>query len=237
MIHTIPILRDNYAYVIENNEGECVIIDCGEAAPIITFIKDNELKPVAVFSTHHHGDHVAGNKDIYDLFDCPIVVPKSESHLIAPHTHKVMDGDMIEYAGFRFKVTETIGHTNGHVIFYCEELKALFCGDTLFSMGCGRLMEGTAQDMYESLQKIKSYPKDTMIYCGHEYTLTNSFFGLTIEPDNLDIQTRMKDVRELRTQSKPTIPVLLETELKTNVFLRALTVQDFADMRSRKDKF
>jgi hydroxyacylglutathione hydrolase len=237
LIHIIPVLRDNYCYILEGENKECLILDAGEAAPVEHYIHDHALKPMAILNTHHHNDHIGGNERLSQLYNIPIFAPQSEMQFIPNVYRGLSDGDILDLAGVSLKIIETPGHTLGHIVFYWEHEKVLFSGDTLFSMGCGRLFEGSAEDMFISFQKIKSLPIDTMVYCGHEYTLTNGFFGLSVEPDNVFIQARMDEVKKLRMEKKPTIPTSLETELKTNVFLMASSQKDFADLRVRKDNF
>lgn len=236
-IHIIPVLRDNYCYIIEGGDKQCLIVDPGEADPIKSFIQQHKLVPVTILNTHHHADHTAGNSVLKSRFNVQVIGPESERHKIPALDQGVKDSDIIDLACVTLNVIHTPGHTNGHVVFYVEQLSALFCGDTLFSMGCGRLLEGTADDMFASLQKIKSLPPETQIYCGHEYTAANAAFAIATEPDNADIKTRMDDVQKKRANNLPTLPVTLETELKTNPFLRAEDAKKFAELRLRKDNF
>lgn len=236
-VHLVPILRDNYCYVIEGDDKQCIIIDPGQVAPVSAFIADRGLKPVLILNTHHHADHVAGNAELKSLHNIPVIGPRAEMSMI-PHIDKgVAEGETIEQSGVTFHVIETPGHTNGHVVFYAPALNALFAGDTLFSMGCGRLLEGSADDMFASLQKLSSLPADTLLYCGHEYTESNGRFAQSVEPDNRDIGTRMAEVVKLRANDLPTLPVTLATEHMTNPFLRADSAKKFAELRLRKDQF
>ena len=236
-IHIVPILRDNYCYIVEGDDKNCIIIDPGQVAPVSAFIADRGLNPVLILNTHHHADHVAGNAELKSLYNVPITGPKAEMPMI-PHMDKgVAEGDVIDQSGVTLHVIETPGHTNGHIVFYAPALDALFAGDTLFSMGCGRLLEGSADDMFASLQKIASLPDDTLLYCGHEYTESNGRFAQNAEPDNRDIHARMADVAKLRANGLPTLPVTLATERATNPFLRADSAKKFAELRLRKDHF
>ena len=236
-VHIIPTLRDNYCYVVEGADKHCIIIDPGQVAPVTHFIADNNFIPELILNTHHHADHVAGNADLEKLYNIPVIAPLAELKII-PHAHKgVREGDAIEHSGIALHVIETPGHTLGHVVFYESGIKALFSADTLFSMGCGRLMEGTAEQMFSSLQKLKTLPPETQIYCGHEYTQANGDFAAAVEPDNADIAARRAEVSKLRLNNLPTLPVALATELKTNPFLRAPDAKKFAELRLRKDNF
>lgn len=237
MIHIVPILRDNYCYLLEGESKDCIIVDPGQITPVESYIAHHGLNPVLILNTHHHADHIAGNAALKEKYAVPVAGPRAERTKI-PHMDKALsEGDRIEQSGIVLDVIETPGHTKGHIVFHWKDRNALFCGDTLFSMGCGRLLEGSAKDMFESLQKIKSLPPETDIYCGHEYTEANGDFALSLEPGNTDVQTRMKDVFKLRTNNCPTVPVTLATELKTNPFLRAPDVSAFAAIRKQKDDF
>lgn len=236
-IHIIPVLRDNYCFIIEADNKNCIIVDPGQVTPVETFIQEHQLKPVLILNTHHHADHIAGNADLKARYNTPVIGPKKESHLIPHITGGVSEGDEINESGVRLKVLETPGHTKGHIVFYALDLAALFCGDTLFSMGCGRLLEGDADEMFTSLQKIKSLPPETLIYCGHEYTKANGTFASHLSPGDPDVMARIKDVEKHRMNDLPTIPVTLETELKTNPFLKAGSVEAFAAIRRQKDHF
>lgn len=236
-VHIIPVLRDNYCYIVEGDDKRCVIIDPGQVGPVDVFVREKGLTPVLILNTHHHADHVAGNAELKVQYGIPVLAPAAELSLIPRADKGLKEGDVVEECGLRFEVIETPGHTNGHIVFYEPKLKALFSADTLFSMGCGRLMEGSAEDLYTSLQKIKNLPHDTAVYFGHEYTAENGRFARDVEPDNEDIKTRITEVSKLRGNNIPTTPVSLETELKTNPFLRADTAKKFAELRLRKDSF
>jgi hydroxyacylglutathione hydrolase len=236
-VHVLPILRDNYCYIVQGGKSECIIIDPGQPSPVISFLHEHALTPVAIFNTHHHGDHVAGNAELVRLWNIPVIAPAKEMHKIPMASRPAKEGDVLEFADLSLQVIETPGHTAGHICFYETQGKSLFCGDTLFSMGCGRLLEGTAEEMFQSLEKIKSLSPETMIYCGHEYTEENGNFALGLGPENQALRSRMAEVRILRMNAMPTIPVGLFTELETNPFLKATDAKSFAEIRKRKDKF
>ena len=237
MIHIVPILRDNYCYLLEGADKRCLILDPGQVTPVESHLRLHGLTPVGILNTHHHADHIAGNTELKQKFGIPVIGPKAEQAKI-PHMDKgLVENDLLSESGIELTVFETPGHTKGHIVFYWKEKSALFSGDTLFSMGCGRLLEGTAEDMFSSLQRIKSLPPDTNIYCGHEYTKSNGDFALSIDPHNQDIQNRQKDVIRLQNNGRPTLPATLESELKTNPFLRAADCAAFALLRKQKDNF
>lgn len=236
-IHIVPVLRDNYCYIVEGDDRKCIIIDPGQVAPVQLFLRQSNLTPALILNTHHHADHVAGNAELGSAYNVLVIGPAAEHKLIPYMSKGVAEGDVIEEAGISFLAIETPGHTNGHIVFYAADLGALFAGDTLFSMGCGRLMEGTAEQMYGSLQKLKSLPPKTNLYGGHEYTESNGRFALSSDPDNTDLHARMAEVAKQRANNLPTYPVSLETELKTNPFLRADSAKKFAELRLRKDSF
>lgn len=237
LIHIVPILRDNYCFVIEGEHSKCIIVDPGEVLPVAAYIDGHDLTPVLILNTHHHPDHVAGNAELKAKYNIPVMGPKKEAQQILNLSSGLEEGDTVFQGGITLKVMDTPGHTKGHICFYCETLEALFCGDTLFSMGCGRLLGGTADELFNSLQKIKSLPLSTNIFCAHEYTLDNGAFALHVDPANQDIVTRLNEVRKLRTNGQPSIPVTLETELKTNPFLKEENRDRFSQLRFQKDKF
>ena len=230
-IYIVPILQDNYSYVLEAN-GEAAVIDPGEAEPIIDFLDKNELKLTHILCTHHHWDHTDGNEELQQRYGVRIVGPDDDRvPFIDVRLH---EGDRFSFGGNHAEILETPGHTSTHICFYFPEAKAVFTGDTVFSMGMGALFEGTKEDMWKSFEKILKLPDDTNIYCGHEYTLPNGMFCAKVEPDNKDIQERLKEAKELRRQHLPTIPVTLGIEKKTNVFLRAGSAENLANIKEKR---
>ncbi|MBU0859895.1 MAG: hydroxyacylglutathione hydrolase, partial [Alphaproteobacteria bacterium] len=189
MIHSahvqiVPVLQDNYAYIIES-DGVYAVVDPGEAGPVIEALQKNKLS--AILLTHHHGDHIGGAAELKKRYSAAIIAPAAEEHRIQDIDVMVREGDIYTVGQTEFHVIETPGHTAGHVCFYAPAEKFLFSADTLFSLGCGRLFEGTAEQMWESLQKLAALPDDTLVYCGHEYTAANARFALDVEPDNKDL--------------------------------------------------
>lgn len=214
----IPALKDNYIWAIVNTQQKkALIVDPGEAKPVVDFLIQQALTLEGILITHHHWDHTNGVLELQKAYDVPVIGPASNQ--ISNITMPVKEGDQIEIANFPlFTVMDIPGHTLDHLAYYTKD--ALFCGDTLFAAGCGRLFEGTAEEMYHSLMKLAGLPKTTKIYCAHEYTLKNLQFAETVEPQNSFIPQRMAAIKQLRDQHKPSLPSTLEEELKTNPFLR-----------------
>ncbi len=235
-IHLIPILKDNYAYLIEGLDGICAIVDPGDAVPVINFIEARGLRLTHILNTHHHWDHTDGNLEVKEHFGCLVAGPKAEAQRIPGIDIVLSEGDDFAPLGETIQIIETPGHTSGHIALYMPDLQSVFVGDTLFSMGCGRLFEGTPKQMWSSFEKIMTLPDETMMYCGHEYTLANAKFCMQIEPENADIKHRYSEAKDLRRAGLPTLPVSLGTEKKTNVFLRAGSAEGFSDLRTLKDQ-
>jgi hydroxyacylglutathione hydrolase len=245
-------LSDNFGVLIHDpGRGLTAAIDAPEAEPIRARLAANNWRLDHIFTTHHHGDHTGGNLALKDQFGCEIIGPSGEAGKIPGIDRTVAEGDAIEFGAIRIDVLETPGHTLGHVTYVLPEERVAFVGDTLFSVGCGRVIEGTPEIMWASLKKLAALPRDTKIYCGHEYTEANCRFALTIEPNNLDLQGRAEEVRVLRSKGAPTLPTTIGDELATNPFLRAdhprlrraigMTEDPaaavFAEIRGRKDRF
>ena len=236
IVHIVPVLKDNYCYILEMN-GRSAIIDPGEADPVINYCKNNDITPELIINTHHHGDHIAGNTKLAETYNCQIAAPKAEADKIGRVEIPLDEKHVFEFAGEKARILETPGHTLGHICLYFEKDRILFSGDTLFSLGCGRLFEGSAEQMWKSLQKILELPDDTRIYPGHEYTKANAEFCLSIDPDNSDLKERYEQVMLAAHNNQPTIPVTLAIEKKTNAFLRVNSALEFADLRQKKDSF
>ena len=228
-IHIVPILKDNYAYVIQT-DTEVAIVDPGEAKPVVEFLTKQQLQPNWIINTHKHWDHVNGNLELMEAYDCNLAAPaECEGHIDVV----LRDGAVFALGDLVFQIILTKGHTAGHIILFEPNEKIMFSGDTLFAMGCGRLFEGSPSDMFVAMEKIKSLPVDTKIFAGHEYTLSNAKFAKHLLPDNHYIAKRYEVVK----QAKCTMPTTLEQELKTNPYLLADSVQQFAKYRAAKDKF
>ncbi len=236
-IDIIPILKDNYAYLLKSNCGKVAVIDPGEASPIINILNKLDLNLDFILNTHHHWDHTDGNEELKHKYGAQIVAPAKEAHLINGIDITVTEGDTFTLGTEKAQIIETIGHTQGGVCFYFKDSAAIFTGDTLFSLGCGRIFEGTAQDMFNGFQKLKSLPDDTRVYCGHEYTRGNAGFCLANDRDNEDLKKRIEQVKILRSEGKPTIPTTIGMEQKTNIFMKAKSAEEFAALRIKKDNF
>ena len=217
-IESIEAFTDNYIWLVTTNEGS-IVIDPGESSNIINLMHKNQLDLKAILVTHHHFDHTGGIEEI--ISHCPVDVfgPFNNIQTIRK---KLKGGDRLNVIGIEFEIIEIPGHTLDHIAFYSENngRPILFCGDTLFAAGCGRVFEGTYEQMFESLIKLKNLPTNTNIYCGHEYTLSNLKFAKEVEPFNKDILSRYNKVLKLREKGTPSVPSTLSTELKTNPFLR-----------------
>lgn len=220
-VDLILALKDNYIYVLQNQEGKLAVIDPSTVEDVNKYL-ENKHNPTLDFilNTHHHWDHTAGNSKLKSRWGATVMGYKEDAHRIPSIDVQLSDNQTWEELGSKCLVLSIPGHTLGHIAYYFEKEKYLFCGDTLFGMGCGRLFEGTPSQMLDSLKKISKLPKSTKIYCGHEYTENNLAFSLEIEGKNPALHKRKKEILNLRKQNKPTIPFTLEEELKTNPFLR-----------------
>ena len=221
-IEIIPCLKDNYSYIIIDlkNNNTCVV-DPSESKPIINFLEKNNLQLNYILNTHHHYDHVGGNTELKKKYKAKIVGFEGDCERIPEIDIMLKDGEIWKQDNFEAKVIHIPGHTLGHICFYFYNENNLFTGDTLFSLGCGRIFEGTYEQMLASLEKIKKLPPKTKIYCGHEYTLQNSKFCITYDGENLNLIKKIQEIKEKLTKNKPTIPSTLEEELKNNIFLRS----------------
>ena len=237
-IHPIQAFTDNYIWMISDGKTAWVV-DPGDATPVLAFLEANSLSLSGILLTHWHGDHQGGVEDLCSRYD-DIQVIGSNKVLKGP-SRSVSEGDEVDVLGATFKVIEVPGHTLDHVAFFSDstlfQSPVAFTGDTLFVAGCGRLFEGTAEDMYKSLQKLNALPENTSIYCAHEYTLANLKYAAFAEPDNSDIQSRLGSVEKLRSHEISTVPTTLLMERLTNPFLRAKDSSELAARRLQKDKF
>ncbi|MBN9072592.1 MAG: hydroxyacylglutathione hydrolase [Rhizobiales bacterium] len=243
---------DNFGILIhDDTTGETALIDAPEEATILEAIRRTGWKPTTIFTTHHHTDHVEANLALKQKFNLKIVGPAAEAAKIPGIDEKVKEGDAIAFGGEDIRVIATPGHTLGHIVYHLPKSKLAFAGDTLFALGCGRVFETPLPVMYGSLTKMAALPADTAVYCGHEYTLSNAKFALSVDPDNPKLKARAQKVEKLRAQGRATLPTTIGEELETNPFLRwgdpsirrhldmenATNAEVFAEIRRRKDNF
>jgi len=222
-MQVIPIscLTDNYAYIINDDSSKIVgVIDPSESSPIISFLKKNNLKLNYILNTHHHYDHIGGNIELKKKYNAKVIGFKGDSHRIPGIDIILENNEEWTFGNSTVKVLHIPGHTLGHICFFFQKEKIAFTGDTLFSLGCGRIFEGDHKQMLTSLNKIKKLPKDTKIYCGHEYTYKNAEFCMKHDGNNINLKKHFEKIKKLREKNLPTIPTKLEDELKSNIFLR-----------------
>jgi len=220
-ITPISCLEDNYAYIINDNNTKTIgVVDPSEAKPIISFLRKKKLKLNYVLNTHHHHDHIGGNIELKKTYNAKIVGFAGDKHRIPEIDIILKNNEKWNFGNSSVKILHIPGHTLGHICFFFEKEKIAFTGDTLFSLGCGRIFEGDHRQMLQSLNKIKKLPKDTMIYCGHEYTYKNAEFCIKYDNNNINLKNKFKKIKKLRLKNMPTIPSSLEEELKSNIFLR-----------------
>ena len=237
-IEIIPCLQDNYAYlIIDEKKNIGCVIDPSESAPIIEYLEKNKINLKFILNTHHHFDHVGGNKKLKEKYGANVIGFKGDKDKIPGIDILVDDQEIWKYESFESKIIHIPGHTLGHVCFYFYNNKSIFTGDTLFSLGCGRIFEGTYSQMYESLRKIKELPDDTKIFCGHEYTLNNSKFCLAHDKNNENLKNKIIEIQKKLQNNLPTIPSTIKEELEYNIFLRANNVETFSKLRDLKDNF
>jgi len=238
IVEIIRCLQDNYSYlVIDKTNNSACVIDPGESVPIINFIKKNNINLKYILNTHHHYDHIGGNLELKKKYGSKIIAFKDDKDQIPGIDILVQDNQTWKADNFEAKIYHTPGHTNGHIAFHFFNEKKIFTGDTLFSLGCGRIFEGTFEQMFNSLSRIKKLPKETEIYCGHEYTLQNSNFCIQQDPKNSKLKNKIIEIKKKLENGLPTIPTILEEEIECNIFLKAQTIETFSKLRDLKDNF
>ena len=237
-IEIIKCLEDNYSYlIIDEKTNYACVVDPSEAEPIANFINNKNIKLKFILNTHHHYDHVGGNSDLKKKFGAKVVGFKNDKHRIPNIDILLEDNEIWKESVFEAKIIHIPGHTSGHICFYFMNDKIVFTGDTLFSLGCGRIFEGTYNQMFSSLQLIKSFPLKTKIYCGHEYTLKNSEFCINHDKKNSALIKKIELIKEVINSGLPSIPSTIKEEIECNIFLRAKDVKTFSKLRVLKDKF
>ena len=237
-VEIIPCLQDNYSYlIIDESNKTASVVDPSEAKPIINFIEKENINLKYILNTHHHYDHIGGNKDLKKKYNSVVIGYKDDASRI-PGIDILLNNNQIWKAdNFEAKIMHIPGHTTGHISFHFFKEKLIFTGDTLFSLGCGKIFEGTYQDMFDSLNQIKKLPQDTKIYCGHEYTLQNSKFCIKHDPENLNLKKKIVEIKKKLENNIPTIPSTIKDENECNIFLRAKDVESFSKLRDLKDNF
>lgn len=248
----IPVLSDNYVYLLHDRiSGATAVVDPAEAAPVQAALAERGWTLTHILNTHHHHDHTGGNTALKAVTSCTVIGNRADAARLPGLDVGVGEGDTVTLGGFTAQVLEVSGHTVGHIAYWFPQARALFCGDTLFALGCGRMFEGDPATFWGSLAKLRALPDDTQVYCAHEYTLSNWRFAASVDPDNRLLQARGVAIKELRERGVPTVPSLLADEKATNPFLRADDAdfaarlglagrpphEVFAEVRRRKDSF
>ena len=234
----VPILQDNYAWLLRDSAtGATAIVDPAEPGPVAAAIDSAGGRLDLILLTHHHGDHIAGTDAIRARFGARVAGALADAHRLPRLDQALADGDAVVLGQSSGRVIDTPGHTHGQIAYYFPDGGVLICGDTLFSLGCGRLLEGSAAEMFASLGRLAALPAETLVCCGHEYTENNARFALHADPDNAALRAYAEHVHALRQAGQPSVPSRLADELAANPFLRTRDVAAFADLRARKDRF
>lgn len=251
-IHQIPTRSDNYVHLLrERSSGKAAVVDPSDAAPVLETLDMFGWTLTHVLATHHHDDHIGGVPEIKAATGCVVVGPRADRDRIPMIDVEVGDGDVYKLHEAEAKVWDVPGHTRGHIAYWFAESRALFCGDTLFALGCGRVFEGTHPQMHESLSKFAEVPDETWVYCAHEYTASNARFALHVDPGNADLRAYARQIERRREAGVSTVPSLMGVERRTNPFLRAgdpafakalglegrPSAEVFSELRARKDDF
>jgi hydroxyacylglutathione hydrolase len=236
--HPVPILSDNYAWLLRDSAtGATAIVDPADPKPIIAALEQAGGRLDMILLTHHHADHTAGTDEVRVRFGAKVVGAAADAHRLPKLDTALREGDTVKLGNAEARVIDTPGHTRGQINFFFPDGAVLLSGDTLFSLGCGRLIEGNAEEMFGSLRKLAALPGDTLVCCGHEYTESNARFALHVDPDNAALQARAAAAKQQRAAGQPTVPTRMRDELAANPFLRAPDAARFAALRAQKDKF
>jgi hydroxyacylglutathione hydrolase len=234
----IAALSDNYIWLVHDpDSGETMVVDPAEADPVLAEAKRRGWKISAIWNTHWHSDHTGGNGAIKQATGAPVIAPAAEAAKIPTADRLVAEGDTVMLGKHVATVLETPAHTAGHITYHFADDAVAFTGDTLFAMGCGRLFEGTAEQMYANMQRLAELPPETSVYCAHEYTLSNARYAHVAEPDNSAIADRLREVEKMRERGEATVPTTIALERATNPFMRAQSIEQFAERRASKDVF
>lgn len=239
IIEPISCFETNYVWLIYDDAHKtAVVVDPGDAKPVLQVLKEKKLSLKTILITHFHSDHIGAISELKSNFQCKVFAPEKEANKIPNVDEFLQEGDLVALEDIgTAKILETPGHTLGSICYYISDLKVVFTGDTLFSLGCGRLFEGSPADMYHSLNKLAALPDETMVYCAHEYTADNGRFATSVFPNYQPLKNRLEQVKQLRQNHLPTLPVSLGEEKRTNPFLLAKNVTEFTDFRTAKDHF
>jgi len=236
-IELLPILGDNYCYLLRDpSSGTTAVVDPGTASPVAAHLDERGSGLDWILITHHHADHTGGNLELKQRFGCRIAGPAAEADKVPGLDLPLSEGDQFDLGDETATIIATPGHTMGHISYHFPESQALFCGDTLFALGCGRLFEGDPQSMWKSLKKLMALDDATRVYCGHEYTASNARFALSVDGGNAALKARAAEIEELRARNKPTIPSTIGLERATNPFVRAANAAEFGKLRALKDR-
>jgi hydroxyacylglutathione hydrolase len=237
-VELLPILDDNYAFMLRRNgNSTVVIVDPGAAEPIAQKLAERGLQIGTILITHYHADHIDGVEQLALATHVEVIGNGADCHRLPKLTRTVEPGQRFELLGTTVEVLDTPGHCQGHISYYLPDAKVLFCGDVMFTMGCGRVGEGTPDVLWHSLQLLSGLPDDTVVYSGHEYTLGNAKFAAHVFPDNAEIKARLEKIQAMRSAGEPTVPTTLAEEKRTNPFLLAGTAERFAQLRAEKNSF